>query len=208
MGPSQDRVTGIILAAGESRRLGRPKQLLDIGGEPCVRRVARIALQTDIDDVIVVIGAAADQIGPYLDDLDVGVSLNPRFRDGQATSVTAGLRVVPDSTAGVLFLLGDQPTIEPGTVDAVIREWDLSETPIVQGRYRGAVGHPVLVARSLFDELRALTGDQGARTVIRKHLADVRYVDVDAEPPPDIDTEDDYQRVLALLSRVGDQSRS
>ena len=197
--PDRGRVAGIILAAGESRRLGRPKQLLDICGESCIRRVVRIAQSGGLDDVNVVLGAEADQVGRNLRDLDVAVRFNPFYANGQSSSLRAGVGTVPDSSAALVILLSDQPTIDPAVVSAVVAEWAASGSPIVQARYRGVGGHPVLFARTLFEELQSVTGDQGARTVIRNHHPQVRYVDVDTEPPPDIDTESDFERVLTLL---------
>jgi molybdenum cofactor cytidylyltransferase len=191
-------VAGVILAAGESRRLGRPKQLLDVGGEPLARRVARIALLSQLDPVTVVVGQAADQVGKWLEDLDVAVAFNPDFETGQASSIRAGLRALPSDAAAVLFLLGDQPTVTSAITDAVIAEFRASRADIVQARYAGLIsGHPVLFTRSLVPELLEITGDEGGRAIIRRR--DVRYVDFDEEPPPDIDTEADYQRVLTML---------
>jgi molybdenum cofactor cytidylyltransferase len=191
-------VAGIILAAGESRRLGRPKQLLDVGGEPLVRRIARNALLSKLDWVTVVVGNAADQVGQWLDDLDVAIALNPDFASGQSSSMRAGLRALPSDAAAVMFLLGDQPTVTSGMIDAVIAEFRSSRADVVQARYAGAIpGHPVLFAGSLVPELMEITGDEGGRGVMRHH--EVRYVEFDANSPPDIDTEADYQRVLDEL---------
>lgn len=200
MADNSPRVAGVILAAGLSSRLGRPKQLLDFGGEPLVRRVARVALMSRLNPVIVVVGNAADQIAPRLDDLNVAIALNPDFASGQASSLKAGIRAIPQVADAVLFLLGDQPTIEPEVIDAVIDEYGTSGADIVQARYGGdTAGHPVLFSRRLIPELMNLEGDEGGRSIIRSLGGAVQYVDFDQMPPPDIDTESDYQRVLELL---------
>ena len=145
-----------------------------------------------------VVGQAADQVGKWLEDLDVAVAFNPDFETGQASSIRAGLRALPSDAAAVLFLLGDQPTVTSAITDAVIAEFRASRADIVQARYAGLIsGHPVLFTRSLVPELLEITGDEGGRAIIRRR--DVRYVDFDEEPPPDIDTEADYQRVLTML---------
>ena len=195
------RVAGVILAAGTSSRLGRPKQLLDICGEPLVRGVARIALASRLDTVTVVIGNAADQVAPLLDDLDVTVAFNGSYGSGQASSLKAGVRAVPANADAVLLLLVDQPTVEPATINAVIEGFEGSQAAIVQARYEGAVpGHPVLFRRELIPELQAVEGDEGGRGIIRRHRHAVRYVEFDREVPPDIDTDADYRRVLSILS--------
>ena len=112
----------------------------------------------------------------------------------------AGLRALPDDIDAVLFLLGDQPTITPGVIEAVIGAYRGSGAGIVQARYHGATGHPVLFDRSLFDALDAVTGDKGARQVIARHPDLVQFVDMDQDAPLDIDTEADYERVLNMLT--------
>ena len=195
------RVAGVILAAGTSSRLGRPKQLLDFGGEPLVRRVARIALATNLDSVTIVLGAAARDIEPLLGDLSVVIVTNPDFARGQASSMQAGIRAVPADTDAILFLLGDQPTIEIATVNSVIDEFGHSGAAIVQAQYAGDVsGHPVLFSESLVPELMSIDGDEGGRGIIRRHHKAVRHVNFDQAPPPDIDTEEDYQHVLSRMN--------
>ena len=173
--------------------------MLDIGGEPVIRRVARLALAAQLEHVIVVVGHAADQIGPCLDDLDIGIALNSEFAAGQSSSLRRGLRAIPAYADAVLLLLGDQPTVDQTVIDAVVETYRRGPFPIVQARYRDRPGHPVLFDRSLFPELLAVNGDQGARDVIRRHSSDVQFVDVAADAPPDIDTEADFRLVLELL---------
>jgi len=176
-----------------------------MGGEPLVRRVARAALLSRLNLVIVVVGNAADQIAPWLDDLNLAIALNPDFASGQASSLKAGIRAIPQVAEAVLFMLGDQPTIEPDLIDAVIDEYGTSGADIVQARYGGDTpGHPVLFGRRFTPELMNLEGDEGGRSIIRSHGSTVQYVDFDQIPPPDIDTEDDYHRVLVHLNLLAD----
>jgi molybdenum cofactor cytidylyltransferase len=195
--PEDRRVAGIILAAGQSTRLGRPKQLLDICGRSVIRRVAEAALPSGLDPVIVVVGNAGMEIERELAGLDVQTVLNPDFAAGQSTSMRVGLHALSDDIDAVLFLLGDQPTITPSIISAVIGAYRRSGAGIVQARYRGAAGHPVVFDRSLFDALDAVTGDRGARQVIARHPELVQFADMDRDAPLDIDTEADYERVLA-----------
>jgi molybdenum cofactor cytidylyltransferase len=194
------RVACVILAAGLSSRLGRPKQLLDICGEPLVRRMARIALASHLDTVTVVIGNAAEMIRPLLDDVDVVIAVNSDFASGQASSIKVGVRAIPEDSDAVLFLLVDQPTMEPAMINAIGDTFRGSRVGIVQARYAGNVpGHPVLFSRRMVPDLLTITGDDGARSIVHAHRNEVTYVDFNQPPPPDIDTEDDYQRVLKIL---------
>jgi molybdenum cofactor cytidylyltransferase len=192
------RVVGVMLAAGASVRLGRPKQLLDLAGKPLIRHSVRHALAANLDEVIVVLGARADEVLAAIEDLPVTVVTNPEFAAGQSTSFRAGLAEAEASGAGaVVVLLGDQPEIEPSHIDAVVAGYLRGGASIVQALYGDQPGHPVLFSRPLFSELEAVTGDEGARSVIRHHQAEVLRVRVaDGPPPADIDTEADYQSLL------------
>ena len=194
------RVAGIILAAGQSKRLGRPKQLLDICGQSVIRRVTHRAARSRLGSVLVVLGHAYADVLRELEGLDVQIIQNPDFATGQASSLRAGMNAVPATSDAVVFLLGDQPTLASSVIDELIDTYEASGSAIVQARYRDRPGHPVLFAHALFEELTDITGDQGARDVIRRHATDARYVDIDEDAPPDIDTEADYERVLRLLS--------
>lgn len=194
--PDRAQVHGVILAAGQSKRLGRPKQLLDIGGRPVIRCVAEVAVRARLESVIVVLGSAADEAERALAGLDLQIVGNPDFATGQASSLRAGLRAVPATADAILFILGDQPTISSDVIDLVRAMYGADRSPIVQARYRGRPGHPVLFDRSLFAELADISGDQGARGVLRRHSADITYAEIDQDAPLDIDTEADYQTVL------------
>ena len=108
----------------------------------------------------------------------------------------AGLGALTPTTEAVVFLLGDQPTLSPSAIDALVEIYTRERPVIVQARYRGQPGHPVLIDHSLFAELAEVSGDEGARAVIRRHIAAVAFADLDRELPLDIDTEIDYQLVL------------
>lgn len=188
----------IILAAGLSRRLGRPKQVLPLDGEPMVAHVGRRALRTNAARIMAVVGGARDETMEALDGIVDEVILNECFREGQGTSIAAGVKYL-DSTShllgscdAVLFLLGDQPGISPAVIDDVIEEWEQGGR-IVMARYRDRPGHPVLFDRAYWHELSKLRGDEGGRDVIDQHRADVVYIPVNAEAPMDVDTEADWR---------------
>ena len=191
------RVTGVVLAAGSSRRLGRPKQLVDIGGAPLVRRTVEAALASAVDDWIVVLGAAQDAVAEALHGLPVRLVINPRFAEGQSTSVVAGVTEVPSDAVAVVFVLGDQPMFAPGVIDQLVQRYGETRAEIVQPTYSGTPGNPVLVSTKLREGLLALTGDEGARPLLRQHAGAVERVEVGGAVPSDVDTEEDVARVRA-----------
>lgn len=194
-----DKVAAVVLAAGTSSRLGKPKQFLDINGRPLIRRVIDLATASSADVVIVVAGEHTTRVQDLVADTRATVVSNPDYASGQASSVLAGLRAMSEGTGAVLFVLGDQPQVSTVTIDQVIDLWRNTRAPIVQARYRGRPSHPVLFDRSLFQELETIAGDAGAAPIIRSHRHEIVPVEIDEDVPLDIDTEEDYQAVLARL---------
>jgi molybdenum cofactor cytidylyltransferase len=188
-------ISGLVLAAGSASRLGRPKQLLDLEGRPVIRHVVDEALASTLDEVLVVLGAAADDVRSALPSDDrLRTAVNDEFAAGQASSLACGLRAVGASDA-VVVLLGDQPGVSARVIDAVVGGWDGERTPVVQAAYAGRRAHPTLLDRSIWWQLERLSGDQGARELLEHHPEWIRTVEVGGRPPDDIDTEADYQRV-------------
>jgi molybdenum cofactor cytidylyltransferase len=198
-GPERNSaVSGIVLAAGTSSRLGRPKQLLDLGGRAVLERVLDAARAASLDEVVVVLGHMADRIEEAVafDDA-VRIAPNPDYLLGQSTSLRTGLRAVSREAGAAVILLGDQPEVRTQAIDAVIDAWRGGAGPIVQASYAGRPAHPTLLAREVWPELEALSGDEGARTFIAAHHSGRALVEVGGEPPDDIDTEEDYRRALS-----------
>lgn len=188
-------VSGLILAAGRSSRLGRPKQLLELGGTPVLVHVLANARAAGLDEIVLVLGHEADAIraaiAPHLD--GVRVVVNPDFAHGQSTSLHAGLHAVAAESAAAIILLGDQPQVGPEVIRALATAYRETTAPVVLPSYGGTTANPVLLARALFPEVFTITGDQGARDVVRAHLRDAQVVTFpDRQPPTDIDTEEDY----------------
>jgi molybdenum cofactor cytidylyltransferase len=153
----------IVLAAGASRRLGHPKQLVPIGGTPLVRRIA-IETRAACDRVAVVIGANAGFIAPVLDDLDVTLVWNGAWRDGMSSSIRAGLRWARQVDADAAILCAcDQPRLDRAHL---ARLQGHGEDRVVASRYAGVLGVPALFPRRTFDLLETLRGDQGARRLL------------------------------------------
>jgi molybdenum cofactor cytidylyltransferase len=201
-------IVGVILAGGSSSRLGRLKQLLPLGDRPILAHTLAHALAADLDAVIVVLGHEAATVRGQIDFAGARVVVNDDYREGQSTSLRAGLAALPPDADAALFILGDQPLIGPAVHDALIAARRATGAPIVLPTYAGVRGNPALIARELFPELARVSGDQGARGVIRAHSAAVHEVPI-AGPPPtdDLDTEEDYARLLARYAALTKTSR-
>jgi molybdenum cofactor cytidylyltransferase len=191
-------IAGIILAAGSSSRLGRPKQLLPLAGRPLLAHTVANAIASSLDDVIVVLGHRADEIAAAVGDLGQRTVINPGYASGQSTSLLAGMAALPATTVAVLFLLGDQPTVTPEAINTLLDAYRAAPAPIMVPVYGGERGNPVLFDRSLFAALWQVGGDEGARAIVRANADAVRLVPVPgSSPPQDVDTDDDYTRLLA-----------
>jgi len=187
----------LILAAGRSRRMGVPKQLLPIHGESLLRRVAR--------NVSAVPGLAAAVVGT--DDPDMKAEcadlplrwiVNPNPDEGLSGSIRAGTAEAQAHGAdAVMIVLGDQPDLSPAVLALVRDAYRSRPAPILQTRYAGGrPGHPVLFDRSMFGELLQLKGDAGAKALIERRKADVAPIEAAAPPPVDLDTWEDYERYI------------
>jgi molybdenum cofactor cytidylyltransferase len=167
------RVGAIVLAAGQASRFRAgggtdlTKLVAKLDGKPIVRRAVEAALAARARPVVVVTGYARDSVEAALADLDIRVAFNPKFASGLASSLSAGLSVLPKDVVGALVLLGDMPWIEPTLIDTLIdaflaRKGPLAAVPLREGRR----GNPVLLGRELFEVALRLTGDEGARRLI------------------------------------------
>lgn len=195
-------IAGIVLAAGLSRRMGQAKLLLDWGGRPVIRRSVEGVAASGLDDLLVVVGPASADLEAALGGLAVRFVVNPHPEAGQAGSVVAGIRALLPGTRAALVALGDQPTIPREVIPALLRAFHAGGRAIAAPRYRGVRGNPVIFAASVFPELLALAGDQGARGVVDRDASRVRLVDLDMPMPPDLDTPEDYERLRSLGGEV------
>lgn len=155
------------------------------------------AADSSLDEVILVLGHEAASIRAVVGDLGQRTIINPNYDGGQSTSLRAGVAAVNPRAAAALFLLGDQPGVGPTIIDALLEAFRRSNAPLVIPTYGGQRGNPVLIARPLFSELALVTGDEGARGVVRAHVGNEVVVPIDDAPPPkDVDTEEDYASLL------------
>lgn len=198
-------IAAVVLAAGLSRRMGQAKLLMPVGGRAIVRYVVESVLAGGVDLVWVVTGPDVEPIEAALAGLEVQIAVNPAPEEGQASSLRTGIAALPASVDAVLIALGDQPSLAPAIIPALLAARRTSPKLIVAPRYRDGQGNPVLFKREIFPELLRLTGDQGARPIIKKEPARVEWVELDLPMPPDVDTLDDYEKIRANL-RAGNHA--
>jgi molybdenum cofactor cytidylyltransferase len=189
-------IAGIILAAGESKRYGQPKQLLDWRGQPFIRAVAQTALAAGLSPVIVVTGANAEQVENAVKDLDVKIVRNKDWQSGQSSSVKAGVQALPQYTGASCFLLADQPQIGTDIIhslaEAHARKLNPIIAPLVLEERRA---NPVLFDKATFPDLLKLEGDVGGRAIFSKYK--VEYIPWhDDRLLLDVDEPEDYQRLV------------
>jgi CTP:molybdopterin cytidylyltransferase MocA len=194
-------ISGVVLAAGTSSRFGRPKQLLDLGGMPVLRHVLDAAVAGGLDEVVVVLGHVAREIVDAVPPTGrVRIASNPRYAEGQSTSLRTGLQAVDAESEAAVILLGDQPWVRPDAIAAVVRAFREGAGPVVQASYGGRPGHPTLLGRGVWEPVVAeAEGDEGARAILARHAEWVAAVEVGGTPPEDIDTEADYARLLSRM---------
>jgi molybdenum cofactor cytidylyltransferase len=188
-------IYGILLAAGESRRMGYPKPLLKVGDETFVAHLAAVML-TVVERLTIVVGAHADRVRPAIPtDSRIQVVDNPNWNRGQLSSIKAGLHALPPDASAAMIHLTDHPTVKAETFAAVANAYRHSKKPIVIARHDGHRGHPVLFDRALFPELLDAPEDQGARVVVNADASRIVYVDV-ADPGIllDLDTPEELIR--------------
>ena len=193
-------VTAIILAAGQSRRMGRPKQLLPLGDGTILERTVDNIIQTGVGEVIVVLGHRAAEIAPRLAARPVRIVTNPDYRLGMSSSLRCGLECASSTAVAFMVVQGDQPLTGPDIIVRLMEEYAGGSHGIVAPVYRGRRGHPVIFSAGYRAELFDMAGDTGARGVIEIHPEDVHYVEVDTPGViTGVDTEEDYRNLADQL---------
>jgi molybdenum cofactor cytidylyltransferase len=186
-------VAAVVLAAGGSRRLGQPKQLLAFRGATLLDAVLGTARRAGLAQVVVALGGAADDVVGSVDLSGFDVVLNPDFGDGCSTSIRSALAQVSDDVEGIVLLLGDQPGVAPSTVVALVAA--AREHAVGVCAYDDGPGHPLWFRRSMFETLAGLQGDKAVWKLVDAG-DDVVHVQVRRDVPLDVDTWDDYRALL------------
>ena len=202
------RIAAVVLAAGSSSRLGRPKQLELYEGFPLVSRAATAALEAGTDPVIAVLGSGAEAVGAALSGIPVIPVLNPEWNRGLGTSIAVGVRAVVEhapSAGAVLILLADQPQVGQAELGRLLKAWRSADaragdvglaTTIAAAGYAGTTGVPAVFGRAHFDALCSLSPAEGAARLFRSAKARVCRVGM-PEAALDIDTPNDLKRLRA-----------
>ena len=195
-------LAGVVLAAGESRRMGRPKQLLPFGEGTILERVVDTLLAAGVGEVIVVLGHLADRVRAVLGDRPVRAVVNASYRQGMLSSVKCGVRAISSERGAALFALGDQPHVDSAVVSEVIREYRAGEAGIVIPRYGVKKGHPIIIDLQRYREaILNLPEHVGLNALMQEHADDVRLIDMATEDIiRDIDVPEDYTRELARFT--------
>ena len=190
----------VILAAGASTRMGRPKQLLEYQGSTLIHHAASTAVDSLCEPIVVVLGAYAERIEPEIKSLPVTIAPNPDWRDGMSTSLRVGMETLLTLTPkldALVLMLCDQPFVSTSLINQLVGTYQAGKRTIVACQYAGVVGVPALFGKNFFSLLSTLQGDRGARQVIQQSLATLVSVPFPAGAF-DIDTPTDYELFLSL----------
>ncbi|MFQ5918661.1 MAG: NTP transferase domain-containing protein [Thermoplasmata archaeon] len=193
-------ISAVVLAAGTSSRMGRPKPLLEVDGRRLLERVLGAVRGSGAEEVVLVLGSHADRVLEEVPLDGAKVVVNERYPEGLSTSIRAGIHALSAEAESSFVVLADQPFLQPETLDAISEEWRATHAPILIPTFQGVRGNPVLLDRSVFDDVEEITGDRGCRSIFGDYKGEI--VEVPVSDPGvllDIDTEDQLTRVTQEL---------
>lgn len=197
-------VSAILLAAGQSKRIGRPKLLLPFDDGTILGRTIDNLLRSKVDEVIVVLGYRAQEVKKVVAGRPVKAVFNPDYPRGMSTSLISGLKLVDDRAERVMVALADQPLIGKETYNRLIAASLNCDKGIIVPTYQAKRGNPIILSTRYREELLALEGDVGGREILKRHPDDILEVAVSSGSINiDINTEDDYYSSLKLASQEG-----
>ena len=196
--PPRPFVAGLVLAAGGSSRLGRPKQLLPYGAGTLLGHALGVARECAFDQLLVALGGASDEVRERVDLRGVEVVLNPTYGEGCSSSIVAAMDVLDPRCDVLVLLLGDQPGVTASTVRALLAGH--GDARLATCRYADGRGHPLAFGAASFADLRTLHGDKGVWRLLDRAGDDVVEVPVGGPVPRDVDTWEDYEAVLAAAA--------
>lgn len=194
--PQAGGIAAVVLAAGRSLRMGRPKMTLPWGNTTVIGRVIQVLVQADVPEIVVVTGGAHELVSQVLSGQPARLIYNPHYRqDEMALSLKAGLQAVSAVCDAAMVVLGDQPQIEPEVVEAVMGIYLQTGAGLVVPSYQMRRGHPWLIARALWPAVLKLEPDKTLRQVLNDYASQIVYVEFDTSSIlRDLDTPEDYQR--------------
>lgn len=193
-------IVAVVLSAGESSRMGRPKALLPVDGVRFIEKIVTALKSTRVAKIIAVLGHDADEMRRQIGELPVTMVVNPNYKRGQLSSLVSAINTIQSSkdsasVDGILVHLVDHPYINPDLVNLMIDRFHETKKLIVVPRYQGRRGHPVIFSSALFAELLAAPLDQGAKTVVHAHRDETLEIDTEDEGVTiDIDTPEEYRK--------------
>jgi len=192
-------ISAILLAAGESRRMGRFKQLLELGERTFVEHCIENLLASRVGEVVVVTGHRESEVRAALKLAPVKFAHNASYRSGMSSSIKRGVQAVSDKAKACLISLVDQPRIDTHTINKLVAEYERSSRPIVIATFGGRRGHPIILDLSLKEEILGIDESIGLRQVISAHASEIAYVEVYTNAVvEDCDSPEDYERMKDL----------
>jgi molybdenum cofactor cytidylyltransferase len=186
----------IVLAAGQSKRMGQPKLIMPWGQTTVIGQVVQTLSGCGLNEIVVVAGRERDQIEDSLRGSNIRLIFNPEYdRSEMLTSLQIGLAALPDNINAALVVLGDQPFIEPGVVKQVVQAWVETGAMIIAPSYQHRRGHPWLVARELWHEVLSIPPQGTPRDFLNRHSGQIQYIEVSSNTIfKDLDTPEDYRK--------------
>lgn len=190
-------ISALLLAAGESKRMGRPKLLLPLGGRTIIEQAVDNLLGSRVDEVVVVVGYRAQELGEKIARKPVKIVRNRRYRQGMSTSLIAGLNGIDRRAQAIMIALADQPFVESSLIDELLEEFKKQDKGILIPVCQGQRGHPVILSLKYKERLLALRGDVGARPLIEENPDDLLEVPVESNSVNmDLNTPEDYTKLV------------
>jgi len=190
-------ISAILLAAGESNRMGQPKQLMPFGQGTILERTIDNLLNSAVSETIVVLGYREEEVRKTIAGKPVKIAINPDYQQGMSTSIIAGLKQIDKRARAVLIALGDQPFVDSQTINSLVEAFIANKRGIIIPVYQGRRGNPVIFGIKYKGELLNLKGDIGGREIIKRHPNDVLEVTVNCEGVLlDIDTAENYTSTI------------
>jgi molybdenum cofactor cytidylyltransferase len=189
-------VSAVVLAAGLSTRMGKPKMLLPWGDTTVLEKVVGTLLEAGVHQPVVVTGSGYDQLCVILGKYPVRLVFNPRYTDGEMLhSLQTGIASLGSAIQAVFIVLGDQPQLQSGTVKSLLNEYESVHASLIIPSYQMHRGHPWLIGKNLWQELLELKLPETLRDFLRRHAADIHYLNIDNPTIlEDLDTPDEYQK--------------